>query len=229
MHRYTDNDLNYINALICFMENLNEPWGIKDLESKHIYMNNHAIRYTNTPPNFDIEGRKDNEFPAAWAEISDELQDHDRLTEKRKQNTAIIETHYWNGEQSLRPYISNKTPLFNKNGRCLGTAWTSREITMLSPIELINKKTPSVLVTDIKQNIFTKKELDVIFWSQQKLSSKEISRFVGVSHRTVENKLQGIYNKIGINSVSQLIEHCKEKGWDKYIPPDLLKKGVVFC
>ncbi len=64
-------------SLIAMMEHLSEPWGIKDRESRHIYMNKAALLYTNTPLNFDIVGKTDAEFPADWAECADDLQEHD--------------------------------------------------------------------------------------------------------------------------------------------------------
>lgn len=58
----------YFKGLISMMEHLSEPWGIKDRQSRHIYMNKAAYLYTNTPLDFDIEGKLDNEFPAHWAD-----------------------------------------------------------------------------------------------------------------------------------------------------------------
>lgn len=63
----------YFKGLIAMMEHLSEPWGIKDRQSRHIYMNKAAYLYTNTPLDFDIEGKLDNEFPAHWAEFSPEF------------------------------------------------------------------------------------------------------------------------------------------------------------
>ena len=40
----------YFKGLIAMMEHLSEPWGIKDLHSRHVYMNQAAYLYTNTPP-----------------------------------------------------------------------------------------------------------------------------------------------------------------------------------
>jgi hypothetical protein len=41
----------YLKGLIAMMEHLSEPWGIKDLASRHLYMNRAAYLYTNTPLN----------------------------------------------------------------------------------------------------------------------------------------------------------------------------------
>ncbi len=106
MPRSSGHITDYIRNLITMMECLDEPWGIKDLASRHVYMNNAAYRYTNTPNNFDIEGRFDEEFPADWAELSEDFQEHDRRTENSQQRVTVIETHFWNASKTLVPYIS---------------------------------------------------------------------------------------------------------------------------
>ena len=76
------------------MEHLNEPWGIKDLDSRHLYMNKAAYLYTNTPASFTVEGAWDDEFPAGWAECSAAWREHDRRTEENLGRVAVNENHY---------------------------------------------------------------------------------------------------------------------------------------
>ena len=83
-----NNDI-YFKGLIAMMEHLSEPWGIKDLHSRHVYMNQAAYLYTNIPLNFDIEGKRDDEFPAHWAELSPEFIEHDKRTEE-SQSTDLF-------------------------------------------------------------------------------------------------------------------------------------------
>ena len=103
----------YFKGLISMMEHLSEPWGIKDRQSRHIYMNKAAYLYTNTPLDFDIEGKLDNEFPAHWAEFSPEFIEHDKRTEESQDRVTVIETHYWYGKDFLMPFISEKLPIYN--------------------------------------------------------------------------------------------------------------------
>ncbi|MGL9723176.1 LuxR C-terminal-related transcriptional regulator [Sodalis sp. (in: enterobacteria)] len=57
------------------------------------------------------------------------------------------------------------------------------------------------------------------------LSAKEAARVLNISHRTVENRLRIIYQKVGINSSSQLAEFCRQTKLHCNIPPGLLKMG----
>lgn len=218
----------YIHNLIAMMEALEEPWGLKDLESRHLYMNSAARIYTNTPENFDVEGRLDSEFPAAWSELAEELQQHDRLAERHRRRVSVIETHFWNGNKILKPYVSEKIPIFDENKKCIGTLWNAREMNSLSPVEYINRQKPAPLKTESDTDLFTRAELGIVFLALQRFSSKEIARRFNLSPKTVENRLAVMYEKTGTHSLRQFREFCRNKGLDHYIPPELVIKGIHF-
>ncbi|XBS71596.1 LuxR C-terminal-related transcriptional regulator [Acerihabitans sp. KWT182] len=57
------------------------------------------------------------------------------------------------------------------------------------------------------------------------MSSKNIARRLNRSHRTIENKLQQIYQKAGVHNLSQFQAYCKEKGFDRFIPQKFFRPG----
>ncbi|GAB7194805.1 hypothetical protein OS31_16020 [Dickeya oryzae] len=125
----------YIGNLITLLEGLNEPWGIKDLASRHIYMNRAARLYTVTPEKFDIEGRLDEEFPASWAELSDDFIEHDKRTENSEQRVSVIETDYWYGRNELTPFVSEKIPIFDSDKKMY---WCDMECQTIQYIIAVN-------------------------------------------------------------------------------------------
>lgn len=215
-------------SFISMMEHLNEPWGIKDRQSRHLYMNKAAYLYTHTPLSFTVEGAYDNEFPASWAECSETLQEHDRRTEARLERVAVIETHYWYGRKTLSPYVSEKLPVFNEKGNCIGTIWNARPLETLTPLKFINQKKPGVLTTVIENTLFTPSELDIIFLMLQRHTAKEIATIFNVSAKTIENRVYTIYQKADVHSLKQFEEYCIAHGLENYIPARLMKKGINF-
>lgn len=218
----------FFNTLIAMTEHLDEPWGIKDLKSRHLYMNKAAFRYTNTPASFQIEGKSDAEFPANWADCADALIEHDKKTEQTQKRVAVIETHYWYGKDSLTPFVSEKIPIFNDDKKIIGVFWNAKPLNTLSPLIYINKQKPSVLTTEASTDLFTKAELDIIFLMLQRFSTKEIARLYDISHKTVENRIYTIYQKADVHSLRQFEEFCKNACLDNYIPDRLIAKGVQF-
>lgn len=227
MHTVSEQQL--IDSAIAMMACLNEPWGIKDRQSRHLYMNEEARGYTNIPKCFALEGLLDSEFPAAWSELSNDFQQHDQKTVQQAKRVSVIETHYWHGQSSLSPYLSDKIPLFNQQGDCIATLWNARKIHFHSPLVYINQKAPSVLTTEQPSHPLLKKnDLDVIFLLMNNLTCKEMAKILHLSPRTVESRLQAIYQKVDVHSMHQLKEYCKQIGLDGYIPETLLVKGIRF-
>lgn len=145
------------------MEHLSEPWGIKDQLSRHLYMNRAAYLYTNTPLNFDVAGKYDHEFPADWADSAADFIEHDKMTEAARDRVTVIETHYWYGKDNLTPFISEKLPVYNDDKQVIGVIWNAKPMNSLSPLKYINQQKPSVLTTEVNNELFTRAELDVIF------------------------------------------------------------------
>lgn len=228
MDSFWDSNELYLKGLITMMEYLNEPWGIKDLSSRHIYMNKAAYLYTNTPLNFDISGKLDAEFPADWTEFAPDFQEHDRKTEGTRDRVAVIETHYWYGGDSLVPFVSEKLPIYNDKEELVGTMWNARPLDSLSPLKYINQQKPSVLTTEVSIQTFTQSELDIIFLMLQRHTNKEISRLYNVSNKTIENRIYNIYQKADVHTLQQFEEYCKLVHLDSYIPVRLIEKGIQF-
>ncbi|WP_320410097.1 helix-turn-helix transcriptional regulator [Candidatus Williamhamiltonella defendens] len=85
-----------------------------------------------------------------------------------------------------------------------------------------------MLTLNPRVDVFTEKELDIIFYAFQKLSTKDIVIELCLSYRTIENRLQRIDDKIKVNSLEGLIEHCHTTGLNHYVPKNLLRQGVKF-
>ncbi|WP_411853085.1 LuxR C-terminal-related transcriptional regulator [Yersinia enterocolitica] len=217
-------DARSFGSLLSFMENNEEPWGVKDCESRFMYANKATLKFSQLPINFSIEGRLDNECPAQWADFAPDLQRQDREVETAKKRVAMIQTCLWGQEHTL----CEKYPLFDNEKKCIGTIFHVTKFNFISLYDLFNKEIPPVLVIYPPTNDFTKKELEVIFYLLQSLNSKEIGERLNLSKRTIENKLQLIYGKVNVNSLSSFKEYCKVEGFERYIPEWLIKRGCVF-
>ncbi|CNK42564.1 LuxR-family transcriptional regulatory protein [Yersinia aldovae ATCC 35236] len=217
-------DAEPFGSLISFMENNDEPWGVKDCESRFMYANKATLKYSQLPLNFDIEGRLDSECPAQWAEFAPDLQKQDRAVETDKKRVAMIQTCLFGQEHTL----CEKFPLFDNEKKCIGTIFHVTKFNFISICDLFNKTPPPVLIMKPPTNDFTNKELEVIFFLLQSLNAKEIGRKLNLSNRTIANKLQSIYGKANVNSQSAFKEYCKAEGFNRYIPEWLIKAGCTF-
>ncbi len=221
--------MNNLGGIITVLDNLREPWGIKDLDSKHIYMNSAAYAYTNTPKNFNVEGRLDAEFPVGWADFADDMVEHDRRTEQADgERVIVIETYNWFDSRELVPYQCEKIPLFSEEKEMIGTLWTSHPIRTLSPVYLSAKQRTPVEWTTSYEGPFSATEMETLFLLLCQFTKEEIAARQNLSKRTIDNRIQRMYQKVGVHNLRQFEEYCYQNNLHGYIPPNLLVKGTLF-
>lgn len=214
--------------LLTLMENAPLPWALKSHDSRYVYINQAAQDFANIPVGFDFEGRLDGEFPTPWAEFAADYQAHDRKAQASPEGAEIITTSYFTRNAVLEPWYCAKFPLYDGQGEVLGTFCYAKRFTFLSLWDFCEQLKPSVISLTPPDDTFNEKELNIIFFAIQKFSAKEIAAALGLSHRTVENRLCTIYSKVGINSLSALIDYCQATGLNHYIPRKRLREGVNF-
>lgn len=214
--------------MLAMMEYSKIPWSIKDKNSRFVYINESCLNLFNIHTGFDFSGRLDEEMPCAWSEYSEEFKAHDRKAESSTSGAEVIVTSYFGREKIMEPQYFPKFPIYNRDGEVLGTAFYAKKFSFISICEFFNNLKPSVLTLNPPVDIFAERELDIIFYALQKLSAKEIAKKLCLSHRTIENRLQRIYDKIKVNSLAGLIEYCHTTGLNNYVPKKLLREGVEF-
>ncbi|ATW29658.1 helix-turn-helix transcriptional regulator [Candidatus Williamhamiltonella defendens] len=214
--------------MLAVMEHSSIPWAIKDNTSRFVYINKSCLNLFDIHTGFDFEGCLDEDMPCAWSEYSQEFKAQDRKAESNKNGSEIIVTSYFGREKIMEPWYFPKFPIYNSTGEVLGTIFYGKKFSFISISEFFNNLKPSVVNLTPPVDTFTEKELDIIFYAFQKLSEKDIATKLCLSHRTVENRLQRIYDKMGVNSLSGLVEYCHTTGLNNYVPKKLLREGVEF-
>ncbi|MBN3263010.1 helix-turn-helix transcriptional regulator [Pectobacterium brasiliense] len=218
-----------LGGIISTLDNLREPWGIKNLDSQSIYMNSAAYAYTNTPTHFSVEGKHDAEFPVGWSEFAGEMVEHDRRTEQSLERIAVIETYNWFNNPELVPYLCEKIPLFSDKKQLIGTLWTSRPIRSISPVYLSAKQRTNVVEwTSSYEGPFSKTEMETLFLLLCDFSKADIAAKMNLSKRTIDNRVQRMYQKIGVHNLRQFEEYCYQHSLHGYIPQSFLNTGSVF-
>ncbi|MCW7546947.1 helix-turn-helix transcriptional regulator [Photorhabdus sp. APURE] len=206
------------DAFVSYMENSNDFWAIKDNESRFVYANDIMIYYSGLPKGFNIEGRLDGECPAPWAEFEDIIQANEKNVRISQKTIPVLNTLTYGGrEKIIQPFLVNVTPLM-KDGKCIGVVGHGRKLEIYSMYHFENNIHPESLTFGKPTDLFTDREFDIVFFALQSFSAKDIAKKLGITYRTVQSRLHIIYQKIGINSLSQLKEYCKSKGYYNYAP-----------
>ncbi|AWK13429.1 PAS domain-containing protein [Candidatus Fukatsuia symbiotica] len=242
--------------LISLCDSSSDPWAIKDNQSRYLYGNDAYMALLNLKKGFNIKYLTDKQIPHDSAGSALYFEELDRKVQESKQHVFSLNIYPFGTEEIIQPYICEKSPFYSEDGKCMGVILHAKKLQVFSAIQYLNKtlfnvekkldltKDPSLEVNpvsdDINCNLFTDKELEVIFFLQQKkpkpLTSKAIAEILGLSCRTVENKLCSMYRKAKVCTSGEFKEYCKKNGFDKYnqsksttLPSDIFISTTNRC
>jgi len=200
------------------MEKSDQFWVIKDTESRFVYMTTVARYYCDLPADFNVEGLLDSECPAAWSEQAPAIQHNDNVVRTTGKTKSTLNTFTYGGrEKRIQPFIGDVFPIY-KDKKCIGTVAYLKKLEFYSMHHLIRGEYPAQLVLSKPDDMFTDREFDVVFFILQSLKPKEIARQLNLSHRTVSNKIHLMYQKAGVNNLSEFKQFCFIKGYDRFAP-----------
>lgn len=194
-----------------------------------MFLNSRAYEAFNYPKNFDPRGKSDKEVPTKICqELCPEfIKIDNEVIEKNKKITSIAIHYYGKGNNDNPvPYFSEQYPLYDEKNEVIGIVFHGKTLKISSLLFYMNRLNRKTIQFDAPNDTFTKRELEVIFWAQQRLTNKEIARRLEISNRTVESHIKNIYLKADVHNTIQLIEYCKHTGLDGYIPANFIRKGV---
>ncbi|WP_419236873.1 PAS domain-containing protein [Serratia fonticola] len=205
-----------------YMNNMNEPCGIKDMSSTFVYANKAYHDLLNLPKGYDVSGRQDSELPASTSEYASMFQAHDRIVQNTGERRSSLEIHPFGRDQQLRAYFFDKTPFPDSSGKTVGTFFHGRKAEYL-PLGFYTNadKSESLLLTR-PSNIFSEVEWMIIFHLQSHLCRKEIAVKLSRSEGYIKNLIAIIYDKAGVSNTRMLIDFIRENDWNRYVPEQLL-------
>lgn len=129
-----------------------------------VFINKSALQYYGIPLNFDYQGCRDEEHPHPGAELASEFQKKNKIILNKEKPITEIETHIYGKMKKLQLHICEKHPFYDKNKKLIGAICQRRNIE--NPFIYYNliENTHGSLTTTPPTNIFTKRELEIIFY-----------------------------------------------------------------
>ncbi|WP_315309984.1 helix-turn-helix transcriptional regulator [Pantoea vagans] len=209
----------------------NDPvvgWGVKDNQSRFVYVNNTFKSWQTLSTKFDYEGRHIRDMPVPVAEFADLFSQQEREIERTGQAVRAITTHIQGKEKIMQPAYSVQEPLYDNAHNCIGTLVSVRHVRIITPGALLDGKIIQHATFESPSSVFTEKEWEVVYLLVCGMNIKEISSILAISADAVNGRLRSCYRKTGLNSLSALTGYCRENKLDHYIPPFFLKKGHII-
>ncbi|XBS70884.1 LuxR C-terminal-related transcriptional regulator [Acerihabitans sp. KWT182] len=198
------------------------PYGIKDLDSRYVYVNMAAVSLFGLKRKSDVIGKLDIEVKSKLTEIDDlglEFIRQDRKVTEHESKLATLEIHPVAVDY---PYIVNKIPFYNDDKDCVGLCLFSRNLEVYSLNDFVKGHMPGSLLLNKPDNFFTERNCELMFFRLQGLTNKETAARLNLSPRTIENYMQTLYEKAGVNHFDDFLDFCVSKEYHRYLPKRFL-------
>ncbi|WP_339056722.1 helix-turn-helix transcriptional regulator [Candidatus Regiella endosymbiont of Tuberolachnus salignus] len=204
------------NELKLILDQVPEPWGIKNLESRFVYANPALIRLNSLKSSSDMVGKIDHEVESTLAELGAEsFKEQDRKVFKTKKDLVTLELY---PKAVDYPYVVRKYPYFNDKQECIGVVGYVKTLEVCSLDSYVKGSMPGSLLLRNPDGFFDEKECEVIFFRLQGMKCSAIGERLNLSRRTIENRLQLLYTKAGVKNSDEFKCFCEEKNYHRYLP-----------
>lgn len=215
------------NVLTVALDKFPEPYGIKDLESRIVYANPALIALFGVKSVSDVVGKFDHEIKSKLVQFdnaAEEFQKQDKQVIDTKCSLVTLEIH---PKAIDHPFIVRKVPLLNNEGECIGIIGHNRNLEICTLNDYVRGSMPGSLLLNRPDDTFSERECEIIFFRLQGLKSRVIGNIMYLSCRTIENSLQRMYNKAGVNHIDDFRAFCEEKNYHRYLPRRFINR--VCC
>jgi len=218
-----NSELTLPGMLIRTLDQFQEPYFIKDLDSRIIYANLATAKLAGLRSPDEIIYKRENEIQSRLTEnemVVSEWQDQDKRIAESRKPLIMLEIH---PDAVDFPYIVRKLPFYDDNNNCAGVITYCRNLEVFTLKDFVKGNTPGSLLLSKPDDFFTEKECEIIFLKLQGMTSKEVGSRLHLSSRTIDNRLKCLYDKVGVNHFDDFSEFCEARNYNRYLP----KKFII--
>ncbi len=205
-------------SMISLLDQFSSPYVIKDLESMHVYTNNAALSLLGLKNKSEVLGKSDIEIKSKLFELDDtglEFVRQDKQITASEKAMRCLEIHPAAVEC---PYIVNKIPYYNDEKECVGICVYTRNLEVFTLNDFVKGHMPGSLLLNKPDYFFTERNCEIMFFRLQGLTNKETAERLNLSPRTVENYMQMLYEKAGVNHFDDFKNFCVTRDYHRYLP-----------
>ncbi|QQK74108.1 helix-turn-helix transcriptional regulator [Pectobacterium carotovorum] len=196
---------------------------IKDSKNQYITANTAFMALLKLPADYPISGKTLAQLPSPSTYLSTGLHKQEDLVMSNRARFSSIVTQAFGFSDSMHALCFDSSPLYDDEGNCAGTMLLVRSLDFFCPSSLLEGEVPKPMNCNRPSNFFTNAEWEVIFLISMKYRRKQMAKILNLSLKAVEHRISNCLQKTGSSCGEDLMQYCRKKQWDTYVPPRFLK------
>lgn len=207
-----------------------EPRGIKDAESRFMYLNDAHRKLLGLETTEEILGKSYEEVKLPFVGLSERSRQHEIMVMDGRRLIRSLEIFPF-AEGDFEAYIFERAPFYNKEGEVIGTAFSGRQVNKYLPLEFITKLpvgTISIFEFEDPLQILTEREWEIIYLLCKGFNRAAVAKKLNISEDWTKKCIKSVYERLDVHSVDELTTHALKRGWLTTIPKRLLTEYMGY-
>ncbi len=200
-------------------DQLSDPVAIVSPDSRYLYMNMASVKLCRLKSPAEATGKYYPEVKVPLFEneqaVAQWQQQDRRIAANPLNELMMLEVHRGATDS---PFILKKISLYNEDNQFVGIVHHMKYLDIFRPNDFIMGKLPGSLLLNRPDDFFTEKECEIIFLKLQRMTSKAIAEILNRSPGTIDNMVQELYSKAGVNNITDFAEFCEKRDLHLYLP-----------
>jgi len=196
--------------MIISWEKSEEAWAVKNNKMQCIYSNKSYLK---------LITHKENQLDSSLSSVSSSIKRHEQLVISTGKKIDAIGVISISPESGYKSFYFESMPLYNKKAEEIGVITRAKDLISISPQHFIFKDKIGNFNFSEPDDLFTKKEWEIVYLLLSGLSEKEISQILNRTLRTIKFHKNNIFEKTQCHSIQSFKLKARTKQWNYYIPP----------
>lgn len=226
-------DLNISQKVQDYLVRLDGPAIYKDEHHTFQYVNEQYGKLVGVRGHhLDLIGSTVAEVPCGMAAAADILEEQDRLIMSSGRSVKKLDIHPC-ADGIWTVHVGRKEPIFDDNKKAVGVIWHGIDITDAYTVAI---STQLARFSGLQNNYelsnhggclsLSPRESQVLFLIMRGKTAKLAATVLGVSHRTVQQYIDSLKQKFGVESKVELIDTAIARGYMSQIPLSMFSKQL---
>ncbi len=214
-------------SVITLFDQMKDPYCIKNLESRYVYVNKAAMDVYGVDKISDMVGKKEDEISSKLVEYNntaEEFMRQDKMVCNTDCSMSSLEIH---PEAVDYPFITNKIPFRDAHNKCIGVLAYVKKLEVYSLSDYVKGNMPGSLLLNKPDDFFTERQCEIMFYRLQGLKVKEVAKRLNLTENTINNYMQTLYDKAGVNNLTEFKEFCEMREYHRYLPKRFLSNQHI--
>ncbi|BAN99957.1 hypothetical protein E05_51910 (plasmid) [Plautia stali symbiont] len=204
----------------------NNPMFLTDNKNNYIEENSAFFRLLGLPDDYQIIGKSPAQLPLSTVYPKGITSLEAQAMQQQRIIIAVV-IHPFSGSTNLQALTLECAPYYDDQGSAAGKFVEFKPLVKFGAEFFFDTPSLQTFTFSCPSTFFTQPQWEVIFLLSINKIIKTMAYNFGITLKGIEQRISTCLQKSGTSSTDELLNFCKSRGWDTYVPPTFMRPKLV--